>query len=170
MRNRYVIVYQKSADRLFHLLFYVSVTGFSILLILLFANVVSRNLFKNSFAWIDELSKFIFTWVMFIGISLCIYKKGLIGIEFLTSKLPEKIRYMMQVVGTSVALIFFFVLTLYGIKYVVATAGMFSPVLNINYAIVYLCVPICGATSLYFCINEFVKKENPKTESVEGRK
>lgn len=169
MNDQYLSAYRKGAERLYRILFFLCVTGFSVLLILLFTNVVSRNFFRNSFAWIDEVSKFIFTWVMFIGISLCIHKKGLIGMEFLTSKLPAKIRYGIQTISTSISSVFFLVLTIYGIKYVFATAGMFSPVLNINYGIVYLCIPICGAASLFFCISEFIKNKNLKKESAGGK-
>jgi len=170
MLDRYVSGLQKGAHKLFSFLFAFSVAGFSLLLILLFTNVVSRNLFGNSFAWIDELSKFIFTWVMFIGIALCIYKKGLIGMEFLTGRLPPKIRHVVRSIGACIAMMFFFVLTLYGIKYVIATADMFSPVLNINYGIVYLCIPLCGMASLFFCVLELASGKSSKKEPGEGGK
>lgn len=163
MPRRFVPALQKSTGVLFRCFSMISVTGFSVLLALLFTNVVSRNLVGNSFAWIDELSKFIFTWIMFLGMAMCIYKKRLIGMEFFTSKLPENINKVLKSVGSFVLIAFFVVLTLYGAKYSIATSEMFSPVLNISYGLVYLCIPVCGVSSIVFCLADLSGSKPVKT-------
>ena len=41
-------------------------------------NVISRNLLGGSIAWIEEISRYIFTWMMFMGIAIGVhYKKHL---------------------------------------------------------------------------------------------
>jgi len=152
MPRRYISALRTSTRVLFRGFSLISVAGFSVLLALLFTNVVSRNIAGNSFAWIDEVSKFIFTWIMFLGIAMCIYKKRLIGMEFFTSKLPKNINSLLKFVSTIVFIAFFFILTLYGTKYSIATSEMFSPVLNISYGVVYLCIPVCGVSSIFFCV------------------
>jgi len=156
---------RKSADGIYRIFYIFATIGFSLLIILLFANVVGRNLFNSSLAWIDELTKFIFTWMMFIGISIGVYKKRNIGMEFFTSKLPKKIQGAARLFSDFGLIAFFFVMAIYGIKYVSSTMNMYSPILNIKYGIVYCCIPLCGILSMFFCVVGVTNVADPSRKS-----
>jgi len=168
--QRCVSALKKSAYGIFRFFYIFATIGFSLLILLLFTNVVSRNLFNNSFAWIDEITKFIFTWMMFIGISIGVYKKRHIGMEFFTSKLPVRIKGGARTFSGFVTMIFFLILTLFGAKYVGSTMSMYSPILNINYGMVYLCIPLCGILSIFFCMVELMEDKHPAKKPPEGEK
>ena len=77
---------QKLSDFLYRI-FYVFITvTFAFLLIILFINVIARNLLGSSIASIEEGSRFVFTWMMFFGIAVGIFKKKHLGVEFLVSR------------------------------------------------------------------------------------
>ena len=52
---------------------------FTVLLTILLVNVISRNLLGGSIAWIEEISRYIFTWMMFMGIAIGVHYKKHLG-------------------------------------------------------------------------------------------
>ena len=137
--------------------FYVFATfTFAVLLAILLINVFSRNLLDGSIAEIEEGSRFIFTWMMFLGISIGVYYKKHLGVEFLVDLYPKKFRRVIGFISDILMIILFVVLTIYGFKYANSTMKMLSPIMSIPYGLVYLCVPLCGVFSVFYTISKIV--------------
>ncbi len=143
---------QKISFGIYKGFFVFATAAFTVLLALLLINVFSRNLLDGSIAWIEEGSRFIFTWMMFLGISIGVYRKKHLGVEFLVEKYPPKLKRAFALASDSLTILLFLVLTIYGFKYSAGTMKMYSPIMSIPYGVVYLCIPLCGAFSLFYCI------------------
>jgi len=63
---------------------------FSLSLILMFYEVVSRYIFNFSVYWSEELVRYLIIWSMFIGASMIIKTDGHIAISFFVDKLSER--------------------------------------------------------------------------------
>lgn len=147
---------QKISAGIYKVFFVFATVTFAALLIMLLANVFSRNFLTGSITEVEEFSKFVFTWMMFMGISIGVYHKKHLGVEFVVEKYPKKVKRAFSLGSDILTMVLFLILTVYGFKYSASTMRMYSPILHIPYGMVYLCVPLCGIFSLFYCVVRIV--------------
>lgn len=66
------------------------VAGLAFMVIMNFANVVSRYFLHSSISYTEELVVIVFVWVTMLGISVGYKRKAHLGMSFITDHLPEK--------------------------------------------------------------------------------
>ena len=49
---------------------------------IMFAQVMFRYTFNNSLSWSEEIAKFIFIWITFLGAALCFRDRKHLGVDF----------------------------------------------------------------------------------------
>ena len=147
---------QRISRGIYKVFFVFATFTFAVLLIILLVNVFSRNFLDGSIAEIEEGSRFIFTWMMFLGISIGVYHKKHLGVEFLVNLYPTKVRRAFGLISDLLMVVLFLVLTIYGFRYSSSTINMRSPIMSIPYGLVYLCVPLCGIFSLFYTISKII--------------
>jgi len=64
----------------------------SIMVVLIFGNVVLRYVFNSGLAWAEELSRLMFVWLIFLGAILALRRHAHLGVEILQARLPRKAR------------------------------------------------------------------------------
>ena len=74
---------------------------------IMFLQVICRFVFNNSLAWSEELTRYLFVWSTFIGISYCVRKRLAIQIELLADALPVKARTALLIFVDLVQLVMF---------------------------------------------------------------
>lgn len=62
----------------------------AIMVILVFLQVVMRYVFESSLSWSEEVSRFFFLWIIWLGSAYATKKNSHISIDFITSRLPKK--------------------------------------------------------------------------------
>jgi len=91
--------------------------SFAILVLVLFAEVVSRYFLNFPIMWAGELGRYLFIWIVYLGASIAITKKKHIIVGFVVEKLPPQIRYYLELIIHFFMIIFFFFIFYYGIQY-----------------------------------------------------
>jgi C4-dicarboxylate transporter DctQ subunit len=114
------------------------------MVIILFAQVFARVIFSSSIVWSEEVARYLFIWLVFLGLGAVTLRGGHIAVDVLLLRLPAK--------GRRIA-----TQTIYGIVFMInvvvifATVRMIEVVLSLNQAspaanipmgLVYLAVPI----------------------------
>lgn len=113
--------------------------------------VIMRKVFNNSLSWSEELARFAFIWLVFIGISYAVQAKKHIKIDLIYAKLTGKNKKKLEIFTTLLFLVFSVFIMLYGSGIVSDkfALGAKSPSLHIPTAVLYLAVPIgFGLTSI----------------------
>jgi TRAP-type C4-dicarboxylate transport system permease small subunit len=85
---------------------YLALVVFGALILLVFLQVVSRYVFNNSFIWSEELARYHFITLTFIGAIMAARHGSFIRIELFSSFLPSKARRRLALVVNVVELIF----------------------------------------------------------------
>lgn len=125
----------------------------SVLVLLTFANVVTRNVFNFSILWADELSRALFVWAIFLGITYAVLESSLMTITALTDKLRKhNLGIVVDIAYWIAALIFFGVLAVYGIQYAISCHSGVSAMLHIRLSMIAAAIPYCGIVSTLFVI------------------
>ena len=63
-------------------------TSLSAIVIVMFIQVVMRYLFKNSLSWSEEISRYFFIWMTFLGMSYGLQTKSHLRIDFFENFFP----------------------------------------------------------------------------------
>lgn len=120
------------------------------------AQVFSRYVLQSSLSWSEELMRFLYVWVVMIGINLGIRHRGLAAITNLTDYLEKKapsLRHLMAFLAFSLQLLVFAVMFFYGAKLVVSGRQL-SPAMRIPLRYIYLAIPLGSAMSLVYTAEE----------------
>jgi len=119
-------------------------------------NVFMRFVINQSVGWADELSRFIFIWISFLGAVLAYKKDEHVGLSFLVDKIRSpRVRRGIGILQQSLILGLLVLLTYFG--YHSSTTVMnVSPALSIPMSWVYLIVPFCGFLMCMMAIYKLV--------------
>jgi len=88
----------------------ITVLVFSIMVILVFLNVVLRYGFDSGLTWSEEIARFGFVWIVFLGAVIALKDKSHLGVDLLTAKLPLFVQKILYVISN---LLIIFVLGLF---------------------------------------------------------
>lgn len=111
-------------------------------------NVFSRYVLNSSLGWADELARFVFIWISFLGAVFAYYEREHVGLDLLITRVPsQKIQALLRLIGEVGVSLVLLCLLYYG--WVVAmSATNVSPALYIPMKVVYMIVPVCAAFML----------------------
>lgn len=84
-------------DRLFKLVDYFTGILTGLMIIFVFLNVVLRTLFNTGLTWSEELSRYLFVYVTYIGAVSAMYSNAHIGVDTLISRVPAKVQMLFYV-------------------------------------------------------------------------
>jgi TRAP-type C4-dicarboxylate transport system permease small subunit len=112
---------------------------------IIFFQVIMRYVFNNSLSWSEELGKFIFVWLSWLGISIGHRRKEHIKITLLVDRLPYKVNKLTEAF-TELILIFICGITMYyGIRMIQIQINVPYAGIKISTAWGYLSVVLgCG--------------------------
>jgi TRAP-type C4-dicarboxylate transport system permease small subunit len=107
--------------------------------------VFSRYILNSPLPWPEELSRYSFVWLTFIGSSLATKRQGHIVVAFMEPLLPNRVRLWVTLAVHSAVIVFLIVFVAYGSYLVQKTWVAVSPALSIRMGYVYLSVPLGSA-------------------------
>lgn len=106
--------------------------------------VFMRYIMQNSLTWSEELARFCFVWLVYIGISYGVKKAKHIRVEALLAILGRKGKYIINMVAYSLFLVFAVYALYYGFSIygIIGGSGQKAPSLGISMSIMYLGMPV----------------------------
>ncbi len=124
---------------------------FSLIIITMFTQVIFRYLFNQSLYWSEEIVRYIFVWLVFLGGALVTRDREHIGIDFLLSKFPSRFSKSLTYINLSIIILVNFFFTIAGIILVFKLKGSFSPALGlpVNWFL-YAALPLSSLLSGYY--------------------
>ena len=141
----------------------------TLMVVIVFANVVSRYYLQASLAWSEEVARFMLVWLVFMGSFLAYIHDEHLGLDLLVMKFPPTLR---RIVGVCTNLLVIYAL------YAVFEGGYLlmrdnwdwlSPAAEIPQGYVYFIVPFtCGLMMLQAILKTFYLIAG-KTETPEGK-
>jgi len=114
------------------------------MVILVFMQILLRELFGTSFNWISDISKYSMIWVVFLGSSYAFQHGAHVAVDTLMDKVSvngKKVLFLLVLITSSIFLI---ALVYTGLELVSSTFLQNSPNINIPMAYIYLVIPISG--------------------------
>ncbi|MDQ8024305.1 MAG: TRAP transporter small permease [Moraxellaceae bacterium] len=124
-------------NRCYRLLDWTVAAMLALMVVLVFGNVVLRYAFNSGISVSEELSRWLFVWVTFIGGAVALKENRHLGTDFLVARLPRRLKKLCCAVGY-VLMIFACWLVFRGAyDQVVINAGTTSAVMEVPVAWFY---------------------------------
>lgn len=109
-----------------------------------FANVVARYFFNSPIQWAEELARYSFIWVVFLGAVVCTKRKRHITIDVLVTLIPARAAAWIHVIADLCTLGIAVVIAFYGWKLTQA-ATQITATLKVPHSVIYIVVPVSAA-------------------------
>lgn len=110
------------------------------------------RLFLGGLTWSEELAKYLFVWLVFIGLAYAINNDIHIRLDILILKLPEKVQKIFRVGCDVLEIIFLSILIYPSIEYYISQCTQKTATLGVSMGIVAIVMPI----SFVLCIFNLV--------------
>ena len=117
---------------------------FGMMVVLVFGNVVLRYGFNYGIIFSEEVSRFLFVWMVFLGSVLMLRDNGHLGVHTVTKLLPLAGKKFCKFVGDASTLACCVLMTYGGWKIVVLNMVNYAPVSGIPIGVVYGALLICS--------------------------
>lgn len=114
------------------------------------AQVVSRYALGRSLTWSEELGRYLFVWITFLGIALGIKLHSHVALDILIQKLNGKSRLLLEIINSMLIAVVGLILLMGGISLVNLGAIQKSPSMLLPMNIVYSVIPMSGILILFF--------------------
>lgn len=125
---------------------------FVVMVALGIATVFFRFVVESSLAFPDELIRYLFIWLIFLGAAIALRRNAHAAIGVLVEYLPAPLKRGAVMVSTLASAGFFAVLIVKGIELTDRVVPQISPALEVSMAWVYAAVPVSGVFLLVYSI------------------
>ena len=141
-----------------------SIEVFAILLIvtmvlIVFAQVMTRKLFNFVFFWSEEVTLLCLTWFSFIGIAIGFREKLHIGMDMLENILPAKVLWLLDRVIDVATFGFGLYMIVYGTQFSILMSESTLPATKLPNSIQYIVVPFVGVLCCIYAVLQFLGKD-----------
>ena len=131
---------------------FIAVIG-TIMISIVFTNVVARYVFNATIPWAEELARFLFIWVTFVGAVLANDKSEHMRLDFIVDLFKGKFRKIIEIVAYVIVITLLGILIHGSTRYSISQWDWKSSALGVRHGIVYIMAPICFSVIAiqYFC-------------------
>jgi len=132
----------------------------SVTTLIVIMNVITRYFLRFTFTWAEEIAVGCFVWTIFLGLANAYKTKGLIGVELLTSLVPEKGQPVVVFITSVIVSILSTTMFIFSLKYVMNSTKI-TAALEVSYKYIYSSMVfsflLISLYSLYFLEQSFRK-------------
>ncbi len=149
-------------DKLFtglrSVLYWFSVAAMSVMLVVIFAQVISRYVFNWTPEWSEELARYLFVWVVFIGSALIMGESGHLAVQFVPNHFKGTATgRLLEIVINLSGYVFILILFTQGAKMTRVMTFQMSPGMEIPMSWVYAVIPLSSALMLLYLVKDTVR-------------
>ena len=123
----------------------------------IFYAVVMRYIFHRPPAWSEELSRFVFIWMIMFSAVLVTREQSHIQITFILDLLPKTLRFYMSNFVRLLMIGFCWVMIQQGLRIYPIVAEASSPSFGISMGWLYLSIPVSGILMGIYIVETIVK-------------
>lgn len=116
--------------------------------VLVTVQVFARYVLNNTPPWSEELCRYLFIWVSFLGACVATRRAAHLGVDSLVSRLPAGAREVLRHAVTALIVVFAGLLVWQGVALVPAMASQRSPSMGISLQYVFAAIPIAAVIIL----------------------
>lgn len=154
---------RKTADVLVKVLEHILWVLLTVAVICVILQVFSRYVLGNSFTWTEQAARYLFIWMVMLGVPVAYHRKIFLNFDMIQNAMPEKARYVLDVVIKVATMIFSCYYFVASLQLVIQTMGRTTSGFKVPFWALYGAQPI-------FCILLFIVMGALLCETIEEHK
>lgn len=135
--------------------------------IVIFLQIVLR-LLGLPLSWTEEIGRYMFIWLIYIGCASAIRKRKHISVELLDLFLKERGKFVLNIISNVVFLIFAVILTYYSFFVVQRVSTQLSPAIRMPMSIPYSSVLVGSALMVVRLIQDTIARFKERKKEIDG--
>jgi TRAP-type C4-dicarboxylate transport system permease small subunit len=120
------------------------------MLAVMFTQVLLRVIFESSIIWSEEALRFMFIWLVFLGVATAVYYNDLSRFELLQEKLPPLGRKILNTLIHLVGGAILYCAAVGALPLVKRQMNQLATALPIKMGVVYLVIPVSASIGLFY--------------------
>jgi TRAP-type C4-dicarboxylate transport system permease small subunit len=129
---------------------------FSIIFSVMLLQIFFRYVLNSPLVWTEELCRYLFIWICFLGWTIALRRKSHIRISFFLERLPRSLQRSITLVFHVLILVFLFQLMRYGIAMTARSFTVPTITLFFSWAYVYVAAPISAAIMILYVLLDII--------------
>ena len=148
---------------------------FAAITIVVFMQIIYRYVLLQPISWAEEVARYLFVWISFLGAGIAVKNKSHVGVEFVIKLFPKKITKIILTFSFLLCAFFSILMAIHGWTLVQRTSAQLSAAMRMPMSIAYLAIPvgfiIMFKNFMIIAYQEFIsiKKENSSDTIVDLR-
>lgn len=122
------------------------------MLALVFLNVVLRYGFNSGITESEELARYFFVWVVFLGAIIAHKEKGHLGVDLLIGALPAKLQKVMYVIVNAIVIAVLVIIINGSIKMAIINSNSYSPATGIPMSVLFFAAILAGVCMIIISV------------------
>lgn len=135
-------VLKKMNDALNQVIKLITIIAFAIMVLVTFMQIIYRFVLLQPIPWAEELARYLFVWITFLGAAVAVKSKGHVGVELVIDKLPKRTKKIVLTIAFIICAIFCIVIFFNGIIMVQRTMNQRSAAMSMPMSIAYAAIPV----------------------------
>jgi len=156
--------YEKILNAVNRLIVYIITVLFGAMSIASLLQVIFRYVLKHPLPWSEELARFLFVWVVFLGSAVAVKEKAHVGLEYFVDLLKVSQRRIIYALAYILCMFMSLSVAKYGFTVVKSTLAQLSPAMQVPMGLVYLAIPLGFLVCFFNFIYLFIRLFEPTTE------
>ncbi|MDR1933261.1 MAG: TRAP transporter small permease [Spirochaetales bacterium] len=111
----------------------VSCLALTVVIVVVFINVIARYFLKNPITWSDEIAATGFVWCIFLGASACYKRKMHIGIDIIINLFPQDAQKIISVLSSIFMLATNLILAYLSLQFSLSASKKLTAILRLSY-------------------------------------
>lgn len=145
-------------DRAYTMFKYFITTVMLVMVVVIFVNACMRYIFNQGFAASEEIARFAFVWISFLGMIIAYFQNKHVSVDFLAVLFKGRGRLVFDLISDSIIFIALSSMLYGSILYYQDTWLLKSPATGIPYGFIYVAA-ILAAILMIFKLFSLVKKQ-----------
>lgn len=138
----------------------------AVMTIVIFLQIVLR-LLGLPLSWTEEIGRYMFIWLIYIGCASAIRKRKHISVELLDLFLKERGKFVLNIISNVVFLIFAVILTYYSFFVVQRVTTQLSPAIRMPMSIPYSSVLVGSALMVVRLIQDTIARFKERKKEID---
>jgi TRAP-type C4-dicarboxylate transport system permease small subunit len=135
---------------------YIIITFSISMVLIIFAQVVTRYVLRVPLSWSEELSRYLFIWVIFLGTAVAVGNKSHIIIDFIIRYLPVRFKVLGDLIVNIIVAVYLAIIIYSSFKLLPIVSGSLTSALQVSYAYVYAALPISGVITIIYLVDNII--------------
>lgn len=135
---------------------WVAIALFSIMFVLIVVQIVLRSIFNAPLIWSEELARYIFVWVSFLGWIIASRRRSHLGVDIILNALPRAAQRALNILIAAATLVFAGVMFWTGLAIVERNSDIETVTLFFSFGVVYVIVPVAALLIAVYAIRDAV--------------